>query len=61
MRILHLSMVAMSISVALSGVNITDEHGNETVNQDAIYNSSESNSPIGTVGGGGLQTLIKII
>lgn len=60
MRILHLSMVAMSISVALSGVNITDNNGNETMNQDAIYNSSESNSPIDTVGGG-LQTLIKII
>lgn len=52
MKALHLSMLALSISVALSSVNITDNHGNETVNQDAIYNSSESNSPIGTVGGG---------
>lgn len=51
MRILHLSMVAMSISVALSGVNITDNNGSETVNQDLIYNSPTINSPIGTVGG----------
>lgn len=55
MRILHLSMVAMSISVALSGVNITDEHGNETVNQDLIYNSPTINSPIDTVEGGGYK------
>lgn len=58
MRILHLSMVAMSISVALSGVNITDNNGSETVNQDLIYNSPTIDSPIGTVGGG-LQMLIK--
>ena len=58
MKALHLSMLALSISVALSSVNITDNHGNETVNQDLIYNSPTINSPIGTVGGG-LQTLIK--
>jgi hypothetical protein len=60
MRILHLSMVAMSISIALSNINITDNNGNETIDQNITSNNSAINSPIGTVGGG-LQMPIKTI